>query len=97
MTENDSPSQFSMPSRYNIIKVATAMRTALTLVPSPSEWSSSFIVAPSFVRTMKMPMSDRKMPIAAMTIGAMTARSCMSPFMAKAVAPRAAVESMEPQ
>ena len=81
----------------NMTNVATAMSTALTLVPRPSEWSNSFIVAPSFVRTIKMPMSERKMPMAAIIIGAMTARSCISPFMAKAVAPRAAVDSIEPQ
>ena len=80
-----------------MIKVATAMSAALTLVPRPSEWSSSFIVAPSLVRTRKMPMSERKMPIAAITIGAITARSCMSAFMANAVAPSAAVDRIEPQ
>ena len=79
------------------MNVATAIRPALTLVPRPSELRSSFIVAPSLVRTRKMPMSERKMPMAAITIGAMTARSCMSPFMAKAVAPSAAVERIDPQ
>ena len=73
------------------------MRMAEAFVPTPSEWSRSFIVAPSFVRTMKMPMSERKMPTAAMIIGAITAFTCMAGTAAKAVAPRAAVERMLPQ
>ena len=73
------------------------MSPALTLVPRPSEWSNSFIVAPSLVRTKNIPISERKMPMAAIIIGAMTARSCMSPFIAKAVAPKAAVDNIEPQ
>ena len=77
--------------------VATAVSPALRFVPVPSEWSRSFIVAPSFVFTARMPSSERKMPTVAISMGAMTALSCMSPLMAKAVAPSAAVESMEPQ
>ena len=97
MTENETPTQFSIWKRYNIIKVAMAISTALTLVPNDSDFSSSFMPAPSLVRTRKMPMSDRKIPTAAMIIGAMTAFSCMSPFMANAVAPKAAVDRIEPQ
>ena len=40
-------------------KVAMAMSTALTFVPRASERSRSFIVAPSFVRTRKIPRSER--------------------------------------
>ena len=97
ITENERPNQLSMFKRYYITKVATAMRAALTLVPRPNEWSNSFIVAPSLVRTKKMPMSERKIPMAAIIIGAITARSCISPFIAKAVAPKAAVDNIEPQ
>ena len=79
-------------------KVAMAMSTAAVLVPRPSERSRSFICAPSFVRTRNMPSRLRKMPMAAMSMGAMTALSCMSPAAdAKAVAPRAAVLRIEPQ
>ena len=60
-------------------KVATAIRAALTLVPKDSDFKRSRMVAPSFVRTRKMPMSERKTPTAAMSIGAMTALSCVSP------------------
>ena len=73
------------------------MSPALTLVPRPRDFNSSFIVAPSLVRTKNIPISERKMPMAAIIIGAMTARSCMSPFIAKAVAPKAAVDNIEPQ
>ena len=79
------------------MKEAMAISTALTFVPSPKAWSNSFIVAPSFVRTRKIPMSERNIPTAAIIIGAMTARNCMSPFKAKAVAPSAAVERILPQ
>ena len=79
-------------------KVAMAMSTAETFVPSESERSRSFIVAPSFVRTRKMPNSERNTPVAAISIGAMTAFSWMSnPATPKAAAPRAAVDSTEPQ
>ena len=67
------------------------------LVPRPSEWSRSFIVAPSLVRTRNIPMSDKNTPAAAIIIGAITARSCISLFIANAVAPSAAVERMLPQ
>ena len=78
-------------------KVAKAIRTAEVFVPRLSEPSRSFIVAPSLVLTRKIPMRERNTPTAAMIIGAMTARSCMSSFMAKAVAPSAAVERILPQ
>ena len=97
ITENERPSQFSIPSKYKMTKVATAIRTAATFVPSANEWSKSFIVAPSFVRTRKMPNKERKTPTEAINIGAITALSCMSGTIAKAVAPRAAVERIEPQ
>ncbi len=73
------------------------MRHAETLVPRPSERSRSRIVASSFVRTQKIPISDRKIPTDAIIIGATTAFSCMSIFIANAVAPRAAVERILPQ
>ena len=97
ITDIDRPSQFSMPRRYSMMNVATAMSAALRFVPSPSECSRSRIVAPSLVLTVNMPISDRNMPTDAIVIGAMTALSCISPFMANAVAPSAAVESIEPQ
>ena len=77
--------------------VATAISTALTLVPTERDVSRFFIVAPSLVFTIKMPIRDRKMPTAAIIIGAMTALSCMSGLRAKAVAPRAAVLRILPQ
>ena len=73
ITENDSPTQFSISRKYSMPKVAAAIRTALTFVPSESERNRSFIVAPSFVRTRKIPKSERNTPTAAISIGAMTA------------------------
>ena len=73
------------------------MSIALTLVPSESERSKSFIEAPSLVLTRKMPINDKKMPTAAIIIGATTALSCISAFMANAVAPKAAVDRILPQ
>ena len=79
-------------------KVAMAMRIALTFVPSESERSRSFIVAPSLVRTRKMPNNERNTPTAAISIGAITALSWISrPATPKAAAPRAAVDNTEPQ
>ena len=80
-----------------MIKVAIAINMADTFVPNPREWSSSFIPAPSFVRTRKIPIRLKNIPTAAMIMGAITARSCISPFMANAVAPRAAVDRILPQ
>ena len=96
-TEKDSPSQFSICSAQRIMNDAMAISTADTLVPMPNERNRSFIVAPSLVFTMNIPMSDRKMPTEAIIIGAITAFICMSPLRAKAVAPRAAVLRMLPQ
>ena len=80
-------------------KVASAMSSELKLTPTPSERSSWRIVAPSFVRTRKMPTIERRMPTAAISIGASTALSCIAslPDEAKAAAPRAAVARIEPQ
>ena len=78
-------------------KVATAIKAALTLVPLLSEPRSCFVVAPSLVRTIKMPSNERKIPTAAISMGAMTALNCMSLCMEKATAPRAAVERILPQ
>ena len=75
--------------------VQTAISAELVLTPVPSAPSRFFIVAPSFVRTRKMPMTDSMMPTAAISIGASTACICMSP--AKAAAPSAAVARIEPQ
>ena len=47
--------------------------------------------------TRKMPNSERKIPTAAITIGAITDLICITGLKAKAVAPRAAVERIEPQ
>ena len=79
------------------MNVATAISPAETLVPRPSERSKSRMVASSLVRTVKMPIKDRKMPTEAIIIGATTALSCISMFIAKAVAPSAAVERILPQ
>ena len=79
--------------------MARAISSELKLTPTPSERSSSRIVAPSFVRTRKMPMIESRMPTAAISIGASTALSCRAslPAEAKAAAPSAAVASTEPQ
>ncbi len=72
------------------------MRTELVLTPRPRAPRSCFWLAPSFVRTRKIPKMERSVPMAAMTIGAMTALSWRSPRPRKAEAPRAAVARMEP-
>ena len=67
-------------------------------MPTLRDFSKSFSVAPSFVRTAKMPMMDKTTPMAAMSIGAMMARIWTSvPALKKAEAPRAMVARMEPQ
>ena len=77
--------------------VATAIRPAARFVPIPSERSRSRMVAFSLVFTANIPMSERKIPTEAIIIGAITALSCISTFMANAVAPSAAVERILPQ
>ena len=77
--------------------VAIAISTALTFVPNERERKRSFIVAPSLVLTKKIPINDKKIPTAAIIIGATTALTCIVGFMANAVAPRAAVERILPQ
>ena len=76
ITENDIPSQLGICSRYSTTNVAIAMSTELRLVPNPSDLSSWLIPAPSFVRTVYMPIIDRNTPTAAIIIGANTALSC---------------------
>ena len=98
MTENDMPSQFSIPRTYMMTKVAAAMSTALMFVPKPSDFRSWLMPAFSFVLTVNIPMTDRITPTAAISIGAKTAFICIdSPAMKKAEAPRAMVARMEPQ
>ena len=96
-TEQDSPIQLSIWRRYKIIKVAIAISTELRFVPNANECRRLRIVAPSLVRTKNIPIIDRNMPTAAITIGAMTAFNCISGEKANAVAPRAAVERILPQ
>ena len=51
---------------------------ALRLVPVDKALSNSLIPAFSLVRTAKIPMMDKMMPTAAISIGAMTALNCMA-------------------
>ena len=57
------------------------------------------MLASSLVRTENMPMMDKMIPTAAISIGAMTALYCMSTslLLMKAAAPSAEVARMEPQ
>lgn len=96
ITENEIPSQLSICNTYSIPNVQIAISTELTLTPMPSAPSNCFIVAPSFVRTRKIPITDNRMPTAAINIGASTACICI-PLLAKAAAPSAAVARIEPQ
>ena len=73
------------------------MRIALRLIPKFSEPRSWRIVAFSFVRTVKIPRMESRIPTAAMIMGAMIALNCIVPSAAKADAPSAAVASIEPQ
>jgi Na+/H+-translocating membrane pyrophosphatase len=61
--------------------------------------SNSFIPAFSLVRTAKIPMIERTIPTAAISIGAITALNCItvSSEPIKAAAPKAAVARIEPQ
>ena len=76
-----------------------AINTELRLVPMASAFSSSRIVAFSFVRTAKIPMIDNMIPTAAINIGATTALYCIStsPDATNAAAPNAEVAKIEPQ
>lgn len=76
---------------------ATAMSTALKFTPKPSERRSCFIDAPPLVRTVKMPITERIIPTAAISMGASTAFICTSGLNMKAAEPSAAVARMEPQ
>ena len=79
-------------------KVERAINTELRFVPMASAFSSSRIVAFSFVRTAKMPMIDNTIPTAAISIGATTALYCIStsPDATNAAAPNAEVARMDP-
>ena len=86
-------------SNHKIPKVAATISRELRFVPRESACNSSFIFAPSRVRTVKIPMMESRIPTAAISIGAMTALNCISVFPEpiKAAAPSAAVARMEPQ
>ena len=73
--------------------------TELRFVPKPSALSSCFMSASSLVRTAKIPMMESTIPIAAISMGAITALNCISvlPVPMKAAAPKAAVARIEPQ
>ena len=98
-TEQDIHTQLSSFNSQRIRKVATTISTELRFVPKAREFSRSFIPAFSLVRTEKMPIIERIIPTAAISIGAMTALNCISvsPEWIKAAAPRDAVARMEPQ
>src|SRR5690554_4039761 len=97
ITENESPIQLLKFSRYRIIKVEMAMKTALTLTPLFRESISCLRFASSFVLTIKIPSIERNTPTDAIIIGAKTAFCCISGFKTKADAPSAAVDKMDPQ
>ena len=80
-------------------KVATMMSIELKLIPVESDFRRSFNLASSRVRTVNIPMMERMIPTAAMSIGAITALNCMvlSPLPMNAAAPRAEVASIDPQ
>ena len=61
-----------------IKKVATTISTELRFVPKANEASRSFIFAFSLVRTAKIPIIERRIPTAAISIGAITALNCMA-------------------
>ncbi|OPZ70609.1 MAG: hypothetical protein BWY83_01549 [bacterium ADurb.Bin478] len=64
------PSSLTMPNERSMIRIE------LLLTPRLNAESSSFWVAPSLVRTRKMPRIDSRVPTAATSIGAMTALYC---------------------
>ena len=89
----------SVPNSHaKMPNVAAAMSTAAVLVPRLNAPRSSFIPAPSFVLTKKIPNNESNTPAAAMSIGANTALSCnpSTAEVANAAAPRAAVARIEP-
>ena len=94
-TENDIPSQFSIPSPHRMKNVAIAIKTELVFVPLLKAPRSCFILVSSFVLTIKIPITERSTPTAAISIGANIALSCIPSIadLAKAAAPRAAASS----
>ena len=76
-----------------------AINTELKFVPMAKAFNSCLIVAFSFVRTAKIPIIDKMIPTAAISIGATTALYCNStlPEETNAAAPNAAVARIEPQ
>ena len=100
-TESDTCHHWlvSVPkSHAKMPNVATAIRQAAVLVPIESARRSSFIPAPSLVRTRYIPMIESSTPQAAMSEGARTAFICIpsTAEVAKAEAPRAIVARMDP-
>ncbi|MPM72786.1 hypothetical protein SDC9_119762 [bioreactor metagenome] len=77
-------------------KVAIAISTELVFTPRLNAANNCFILAPSLVFTIKIPIIDNTTPIAAINIGAITAFTCMAGFTIKAEAPNAAVAKIEP-
>ena len=70
--------QFSIPKLYKMPKVAIAIRTELRFVPTAKDFSNWPMPASSFVRMAKIPMIERMIPTAAISIGAITALYCNS-------------------
>ena len=97
-TANDKPTQFSIPSIYNIANVAPTISSEERFVPRDNAPIRLLMSAFSFVRTENIPIIESTIPMAAMSIGAKTALVCMAePCEAKAAAPSAADERIEPQ
>jgi len=76
-TANEIFTQFCKFSIQRIRKVATTIKAELKFVPTASEPNNSFMPAFSFVLTEKIPIMERRMPTAAINIGAITALNCM--------------------
>ena len=98
-TEQPIMCQFSSPSAHRIRNVATTIRAELRFVPTPIALMSCFMLASSRVRTQNIPIIDRIIPTAAISMGAITALNCIStsPPCMNAAAPSEAVASIEPQ
>ena len=98
-TEHPMSAQLLIPRSQRMRNVAATISTELRLVPKERAASRFFIEASSLVRTEKIPTMERRIPTAAISIGAITALYCIttSPVSRYAAAPSAEVARIEPQ
>ena len=97
ITEAQIPYEFSNSRYVNIKYEKNTISTELKLIDLDNEFNNSFCVALFFAFTTNIPAIERIIPIAATSIGAITALNCIVGLLKNAEAPRAAVAKIEPQ